>query len=934
MPITPEDRSRAPKVAVVISAYDERETIAELTARLVTALDGMVGWRWELIYVLEGGDGTEQVVEAGAGGRREIRVLHQRQRSGLGASFRRGFAAVSPDADFVVTMDADLNHQPEQIPGLLAAAIDRGADILVGSRFVSEGRSEGTPRWKLALSGALGAIMRHRFALPVSDKTSGFRVYRAAALAHLAFRGDDFAFLPEMLVLAQRQGLAISEAPIHFIYRRQGRSKMGLWSTSWSYVRLLLGWIGADRVADRDEVDAARRSWDWASTCWALAMLAAFLVSLEIAHPYYFLQDDNRDMTLPHYVLEARTLAAGDLAQFNFHQSLGTPLLASGQPAVLSPGPYLAIAVSRALHGHVFAAIDWLVAAYFALGALGVLFLGRELRLSRPAALFAAISWPLLPATVYFNVSWCIVAPLIGLLPWTLGWTVRLARGEGALGSALALAAGQTLLMLAGYPQWVVAAVLIEMMFLAGFSRSARRPWKAVGWWALAAVLSLLWSLPLLAPMVNHISHSWARSAPVPYNVFAGEAVRVRAWANGVLWPFDRLFAGSQEHYYSEIAAPAAISHLGYPALLLATYGVFALARRHGSRRRTMLICAVAAGAMLAWTLGWLSPLLYRIPILNRFRWPVRQLFCFELMALLVAALGLDALRRRIPARWLAAAVIALQVADLWGANLLHSYRGFVVHSDPVPLVEPWRDRLTSGRIVSLGHYALGGRLDTIKSIGFNYASLWGLFHMGGYDTLTTRESYEATRSFSHSSSFADVPERLDIAFLRSWGVRWYVASPGAVRAYAGWLAEHGVSLVECDPDRCLFEDRSAPPLAAWADSAKGDGLDLTVRGAQLRVATRRAGPGEVVLAFLEHPFLRATVDGAPTPLRRLPGGQLLVSVPGGEHVLALRYEDPLFQLGCRGAAGGAALALLAIAFEARGRRRRAAPPQAAGPAS
>jgi dolichol-phosphate mannosyltransferase len=258
MPMTPEDRSRAPKVAVVISAYDERETIGELTERLMAALDGMADWRWELVYVIEGGDGTERMAAVAAGGRAEVRVLHRRERSGLGASFRRGFAAVSPDADFVVTMDADLNHQPEEIPGLLAAAIDRGSDILIGSRFVSEGRSEGTPRWKLALSGALGEIMRRRFALSVSDKTSGFRVYRAAALAQLAFSGDDFAFLPEMLVLAQRRGMTISEAPIHFIYRRQGRSKMGLWSTSWSYVRLLLGSVGPAASADAGSLPGSR----------------------------------------------------------------------------------------------------------------------------------------------------------------------------------------------------------------------------------------------------------------------------------------------------------------------------------------------------------------------------------------------------------------------------------------------------------------------------------------------------------------------------------------------------------------------------------------------------------------------------------------------------------------------------------------------------
>ena len=132
-------------------------------------------------------------------------------------------------------------------------------------------------------------------------------------------------------------------------------------------------------VHDEHETIAADRGIGWIATLAALAVVAAFLFSLELAHPYYFLQDDNRDMTLPFYALAARTLAAGDVAQYNFFQALGTPLLATGQAGVLNPAVYLAIAGSRVLFGHVFAAIDLLVAAYFVAGAAGMLFLASGL---------------------------------------------------------------------------------------------------------------------------------------------------------------------------------------------------------------------------------------------------------------------------------------------------------------------------------------------------------------------------------------------------------------------------------------------------------------------------------------------------------------------------------------------------------------------------
>jgi len=188
---------------------------------------------------VEGTDGTREILDGLAGAIPAIRVLYGDAPRGLGNALRRGLAAIGPESDLIVTMDADLNHQPEEIPRLIEALQARQADILVGSRFIPGARVEGTPLWKLFLSGTLNVIMRIVFGLKVKDKTSGFRIYRTGALRSIEWVNDNFAALPEILIRARRAGLRVEEAPIHFIYRREGASKMRFWTTVFSYLTLL-----------------------------------------------------------------------------------------------------------------------------------------------------------------------------------------------------------------------------------------------------------------------------------------------------------------------------------------------------------------------------------------------------------------------------------------------------------------------------------------------------------------------------------------------------------------------------------------------------------------------------------------------------------------------------------------------------------------------
>ena len=241
------------RVSVVVAAYDERENLEELIRRLLAVLPSVAG-DWEMVFVLAGTDGSRELVEslAPAIGTGRLTVLHREEPSGLGNAFRSGFGALSPEAGLVVTLDADLNHQPEELPRLIRALEARQADIVVGSRFVSGGRVDGTPRWKRLLSRFMNVFLVRLYGLGVRDKTSGYRVYRADALRRLRSRNPGFAFLPEILIEATRQGMRIVEEPIHFIHRTRGASKMGLVRTSLSYLGLLVTGRRVSRSGERE----------------------------------------------------------------------------------------------------------------------------------------------------------------------------------------------------------------------------------------------------------------------------------------------------------------------------------------------------------------------------------------------------------------------------------------------------------------------------------------------------------------------------------------------------------------------------------------------------------------------------------------------------------------------------------------------------------
>ncbi len=212
-------------VAIVLPTYNESENIARLLTQLRTVLpDGR-------LYVVDDNspDGTGDIAERCAREMGGIEVLHRPGKQGLGSAYRQGFAhVISQGVDVVVSMDVDFSHDPLVIPAMLAA-IEAGSDAVIGSRYVSGGGTKNWPLHRRLLSRWGNLYTASVLGVKVRDCTSGFRAYRATALASIApetTKAEGYAFLSELVVRLSRRGLKISEVPILFVDRENGTSKM------------------------------------------------------------------------------------------------------------------------------------------------------------------------------------------------------------------------------------------------------------------------------------------------------------------------------------------------------------------------------------------------------------------------------------------------------------------------------------------------------------------------------------------------------------------------------------------------------------------------------------------------------------------------------------------------------------------------------------
>ena len=205
-------------ISVILPVVNERENLEILIPRLMTLLRNA---RLEgEIVVVDGGstDGTQQAAAAlGA------RVVAERGK-GYAAAIQTGFEEAR--GDWVLTLDADLSHDPDFIGKMWRARED--GDVVIASRYTRGGVAY-TDVLRKSLSWLLNLFLRRLWSLPVRDVSSGYRLYRRVALEGLTFKSTNFEVLGEILVLLYARGYSVTEVPFTYFPRESGRSHVRLW---------------------------------------------------------------------------------------------------------------------------------------------------------------------------------------------------------------------------------------------------------------------------------------------------------------------------------------------------------------------------------------------------------------------------------------------------------------------------------------------------------------------------------------------------------------------------------------------------------------------------------------------------------------------------------------------------------------------------------
>ena len=157
-----------------------------------------------------------------------IEVLHRTGKRGLGLSYAEAFPkAAAGDVDVICQMDADLSHDPQYLPAMVAAT--EHADVVIGSRYADGAGLVDWPGYRVALSRGANAYVRTVTGLRARDCTSGYRCWRRSAVRQIRWDrigAEGFAFLVETLCEAAQMGCAIGEVPVVFVGRRHGASKL------------------------------------------------------------------------------------------------------------------------------------------------------------------------------------------------------------------------------------------------------------------------------------------------------------------------------------------------------------------------------------------------------------------------------------------------------------------------------------------------------------------------------------------------------------------------------------------------------------------------------------------------------------------------------------------------------------------------------------
>jgi len=210
---------------IILPTYNEKENIVDL-------IDKIFSLSLPDLHILviddNSPDGTAKAIISLIN-KYPVELISRPGKMGLGSAYILGFQkALAQGAKYIMEMDADFSHNPQDIPRLLAA-VHAGADLAIGSRRVAGGGIVGWNWWRRFMSRGATEFSRVLLGLKTKDVTAGFRCYNADFLKTLPLaevKSNGYSFQEELVFLVEKIGGQIKEVPVIFVDRTKGKSKL------------------------------------------------------------------------------------------------------------------------------------------------------------------------------------------------------------------------------------------------------------------------------------------------------------------------------------------------------------------------------------------------------------------------------------------------------------------------------------------------------------------------------------------------------------------------------------------------------------------------------------------------------------------------------------------------------------------------------------
>ena len=232
------------KCLVIIPTYNEKENIEKMIRKVFS-----LPTPFELLIVEDNSpDGTSKIVKKLQGEFPEkLHIIERAGKLGLGTAYIAGFNwALEKGYDFIFEMDCDFSHNPDDLEKLYAACVNDGADVAIGSRYISGINVVNWPLGRVLMSYFASVYVRTITGMKIKDTTAGFKCYRRKVLETIDFNKIKligYGFQIEMKFTAYKFGFKLVEVPIVFTDRQEGTSKMsgGIFNEAlWGVMKLKL----------------------------------------------------------------------------------------------------------------------------------------------------------------------------------------------------------------------------------------------------------------------------------------------------------------------------------------------------------------------------------------------------------------------------------------------------------------------------------------------------------------------------------------------------------------------------------------------------------------------------------------------------------------------------------------------------------------------